>query len=44
MREIRRLVAMVLNLLDLVENDSNQSIVNQIRGLLYEIRELTKEV
>lgn len=35
---------MVLNLLDLVENDSNQSIVNQIRGLLYEIRELTKEV
>lgn len=44
MIEIIRLVAMALNLLDLIENERNQSVVNQIRGLLYEIRELTKEV
>lgn len=44
MTEIRRLVTMALNLLDVIENNRNQSVVNQIRGLLYEIRELTKEV
>lgn len=40
MTEKRRLIAVILNLLDLIENKRNQSIVNQIRGLLYQLRDL----
>lgn len=37
MNEIKRLVFKIFNLLDLIENQKNQSIVRQIRGLLNEI-------
>lgn len=33
----KRLIARILNLLDLIETQSNQPIVTQIRGLLYEL-------
>lgn len=44
MGEIKRLVAMIHNLLDLLETKRNQSLVNQIRGLLYEISDLLTKV
>lgn len=37
MRRNKRLIFRILRLLDLLENDRNQPIVNQIRGLLYEL-------
>jgi len=33
----RRLVFMILKNLDLLENDENQPLINQIRGLLFEL-------
>jgi hypothetical protein len=35
-----RLIAQIFSLLELIENPSNQSIVEQIRGLLRNLRDL----
>lgn len=40
MTEKERLVALIFRLLDLLENKRNQSIVEQIRGLLRNLRDL----
>lgn len=39
MKRKRRLIVRILNLVNLIENENNQPIVNQIRGLLYELLE-----
>lgn len=39
MRRKKRLIIRILNLVNLIENENNQPIVNQIRGLLYELLE-----
>lgn len=38
-----RLIAQIFNLLEIIENRSNQSIINKIRGLLYEVRDLKED-
>lgn len=40
MAEKERLVALIFRLLNLIENKRNQSIVEQIRGLLRNLRDL----
>ncbi len=35
-----RLIAQIFNLLEIIENESNQSFVKQIRGLLLHIKSL----
>ena len=40
MTEKERLVALIFRLLNLIENERNQSIVEQIRGLLRNLRDL----
>nr|DAY52214.1 MAG TPA: hypothetical protein [Caudoviricetes sp.] len=40
MTEKERLVALIFRLLNLIENKRNQSIVEQIRGLLRNLRDL----
>jgi len=37
MKEIKRLIYNVLDLLAIIENKRNQPLVNQIKGLLYEV-------
>ena len=45
MREIKRVVFRILDLLAMVENQKNQPIVNRIKGLIYEILDaIEKEV
>lgn len=39
MKRKKRLIIRILNLVNLIENENNQPIVNQIRGLLYELLE-----
>lgn len=37
MKEIKRLILTIFDLLDLIETRKNQPLVNKIRGLLYEV-------
>jgi hypothetical protein len=37
MNEKRRLIAQIFNYLDLIETESNQSVINLIRGILYRL-------
>jgi hypothetical protein len=39
MKTKKRLIFRILDLLSLIENKKNQPIVNQIRGLLFELLE-----
>lgn len=44
MKEVKRLILVIFNLLDLIETHKNQPLVNRIRGLLYEILDEIDEV
>lgn len=37
MKEIKRLIYMALDLLEIIETHRNQPLVNRIKGLLYEV-------
>lgn len=37
MNQKKRLIFRILTLLDLIENEKNQPVVSQIRGLIYEL-------
>lgn len=39
MKNAKRLIFKIFNYLDLIENSKNQPIINQIRGLLYNLLE-----
>lgn len=40
MNEKERLIRVILRLLTLIENGPNQSVISQIKGLLYEINNI----
>lgn len=44
MREIKRLIYQALDYLAIIENETNQPIVNQIKGLLYEVLSELKNI
>lgn len=39
----KRLISRIFNLLDLIENKRNQSVVNEIRGLLHNLKDMINE-
>lgn len=43
MKEIKRLIFQILALLELVENRKNQPVIQNIRGLLYEVLDLLEK-
>lgn len=43
MKELKRLIIRIFDLLALIENNKNQPLVQQIRGLLYEILDITEK-
>lgn len=42
MRELKRLILRIFDLLEVIENNKNQPLVQQIRGLLNEILEMNE--
>lgn len=44
MKELKRLAYRILTLLDLMENPKNQPMVNQIKGLIYEILDIISKI
>lgn len=43
MREVKRLILRMLNLLELIETPKNQPLANRIRGLIYEILDIIEK-
>lgn len=44
MKEMKRLVYRILDLLAMIENQRNQPTVNRIKGLIYEILDMIEKV